>query len=90
MPDLFDILDFIPDIRNRDELIKLAVLHGVNVQRTLQAAADLNRAVDYEAIAAAFGERPDLCRLAADLRGLGFGEDAIERATGPRSESKIP
>ena len=50
MPDLFDILDFIPDIRNRDELIKLAVLHGVNVQRTLQAAADLNRAVDYEAM----------------------------------------
>ena len=72
MPDLFDILDFIPDIRNRDELIKLAVLHGVNVQRTLQAAADLNRAVDYEAIAAAFGEHRDVRRVFAELKALGL------------------
>ena len=72
MPDLFDIIDIIPDIWNRDQLIELAELHGVDVEKVLQAAADLNRAADYEAIAGAFGKRRDVRRLRAELEALGF------------------
>ena len=75
MPDLFDVLDLIPDIRNRDELIELAEVHGVEVEMTLQVAADLNRAADYEAIAIAFGEHRDVRRLRAELEALGFAID---------------
>ena len=53
VPDLFDVLDLIPDSRNRNELIELAELHGVEVDMMLRVAAELNRAVDYEAIATA-------------------------------------
>ena len=72
MPDLFDIIDIIPDIWNRDQLIELAELHGVDVEKVLQAAADLNRAADYEAIAGAFGKHRDVRRLRAELEALGF------------------
>jgi hypothetical protein len=60
------------DIRNRDELIELAELHGVEVEMTLQVAADLNHAADYEAIAIAFSEHRDVRRLRAQLEALGF------------------
>jgi hypothetical protein len=75
MPDLFDVLDLIPDVRNRDELIELAELHGVEVDMMLQIAADLNRAVDYEAIATAFGDHRDVRRLRMELEALGFAID---------------
>jgi hypothetical protein len=76
MPDLFDVLDLIPDSRNRNELIELAELHGVEVDMMLQVAADLNRAVDYEAIANAFGEHRDVVRrLRTELEALGFAID---------------
>ena len=75
MPDLFDVLDLIPDIRNRDELIELAELHGVEVDMMLQVAADLNRAVDYEASATAFGEHRDVRRLRMELEALGIAFD---------------
>jgi hypothetical protein len=75
MSDLFDLLDLIPDSRNRNELIELAELHGVEVDMMLQVAADLNRAVDYEAIANAFGEHRDVRRLRTELEALGFAID---------------
>ena len=40
-------------------------------------------------VATAFGERPDLRRLAADLKGLGFDADAIEGAIGQKSPKEI-
>ena len=75
MPDFFDVLDLIPDSRNRNELIELAELHGVEVDMMLQVAADLNRAVDYEAIATAFGDHRDVRRLRMELEALGFAID---------------
>ena len=75
MPDLFDVLDLVPDSRNRNELIELAGLHGVEVDMMLQVAADLNRAVDYEASATAFGEHRDVRRLRTELEALGFATD---------------
>ena len=75
MPDLFDVLDLVPDSRNRNELIELAELHGVEVDVMLQVVADLNRAVDYEAIATAFGEHRDVRRLRTELEALGFAID---------------
>ena len=84
MPDLFDVLDLIPDSRNRNELIELAELHGVEVDMMLQVAADLNRAVDYEAIATAFGEHRDVRRLRTELEALGFALTSAEPSPGSR------
>jgi hypothetical protein len=88
MPDFFDVLDLIPDSRNRNELIELAELHGVEVDMMLQVAADLNRAVDYEAIANAFGEHRDVVRrLRTELEALGFAID--QRGTSPGQQRSV-
>ena len=55
--------------------LELAELRGVEVDMMLQVAADLNRAVDYEAIATAFGEHRDVRRLRTELEALGFAID---------------
>jgi hypothetical protein len=62
--------------------------HGVEVDMMLQVAADLNRAVDYEAIANAFGEHRDVVRrLRTELEALGFAID--QRGTSPGQQRSV-